>query len=64
MTFNFFPWFSPYIYIFRCYERLKPKTEGSKILTHAGLTGGKGDLRIGTRGKDERIESERGECVI
>ena len=33
--------------------RLKTKTEGFKSLTHTGLRVGKGDLRIGTRRRDE-----------
>ena len=45
-------------------ERLKAKTGGSKILAHTGLSGGKGDLRIGTRIRGERFESVRGEYVI
>ena len=44
--------------------RLKAKTEGSKILEHTGLTGGRGSMRIGTRIRDERFESVRGECTI
>ena len=46
------------------YERLKAKTERSKSLTHTGLSGGRGALRIGTRTRGERLESVRGECVI
>jgi hypothetical protein len=49
------------------YERLKAKTERSKRLTDTGLSGGRGDLRIGTRTRGERykrFESVRGECVI
>ena len=45
-------------------ERLKAKTEGSKNLTHTGLIGGRGDLRIGTRIRGERLESVRGECDL
>jgi hypothetical protein len=32
----------------RCNERLKPKTEGSKLLGYTGLRGGTGYLRIET----------------
>ena len=44
-------------------KRLKAKSEGSKSLGYAGLIRGWGDLRIGTRIRDERFESVRGECV-
>ncbi len=47
-----------------CYERLTAKTEGSKILVHTGLRGGRGEVRIGTMIRGEEFESVRGECVI
>ena len=46
------------------YERLKTKTGGSNSLAHTGWSGGRGDLRIGTRIRGERFEGVRGECVI
>jgi hypothetical protein len=45
-------------------ERQKTKTGRSKRLVHTGWSWGRGDLRIGTRIRDERVESVRGECVI
>jgi hypothetical protein len=46
------------------FKRLKGKTRGSKRLSHTGWIEGRGYLRRGTRRKDERFESVRGECVI
>jgi hypothetical protein len=48
----------------RCNERLKDETEGFKRLVYTGLSGGRGHLKIETRLRGERFESERGECVI
>ena len=45
-------------------KRLKAKTGGFKSLAHTGWSGGRGDLRTGTRIRGERFESVRGECVI
>jgi hypothetical protein len=45
-------------------ERLKAKTGGSKSLAHTGWSGGREDLRIGTRISGERFESVRGDCAI
>ena len=46
----------------RCKERLKAKTEGSKLLVYTGFHGGRGYLKIETMFKDERFEIVRGEC--
>jgi hypothetical protein len=46
----------------RCNERLKAKTEGSKLLAYTGLRGGRGHLKIKTRLRGEMFESVRGEC--
>ena len=43
--------------------RLKSKTEGSKRLVYTGLRGGRGELRIETGIRGERLEGVRGECV-
>jgi hypothetical protein len=48
----------------RCNERLKTKTEGSKLLTYTGFHGGQGHLKIETMLRGERFESVRGECVM
>jgi hypothetical protein len=52
------------IYECRCDERLKGKTEGSKLLTYTGWQGGLEHLKIETRLIDERFTSVMGECVI
>jgi hypothetical protein len=52
------------IYVCRCNERLKVKTEGSTRLPYTGLSGGLEPLKIETRSRGERFESAKGECVI
>ena len=43
---------------------LKAETGGFRSPTHTGWSGGRGDLRTGTRISGERFEIVRGECVI
>ena len=49
---------------YRCYERLKGKTEGIRRLGYIGFRGEQEFLKIKTRSKDEKFESVSGECVI
>ena len=54
------------IHISRCRwnERLKTKTDGSKLLTYTGLLGELEHLTIETRLIGESFECAMGECVI
>ena len=45
-------------------ERLKTKTQGSKLLSNTGFFGGRVQVKIETRLRDEMFKSERGEYVI
>ncbi len=49
--------------MYRCYERLKPKTGGSKSIVYTRWSGGRGDLRRGKWIGFERFVSGRGEFV-
>ena len=49
---------------YRCNERLKSKTDGSKRLTYTGLCGDLEHLTIETRLISESFECVMGECVI
>jgi hypothetical protein len=49
---------------YRCNERLKAKTDGSKRLTYTGLRGDLEHLTIETRFIGESFECVMGECVI
>ena len=48
----------------QCNERLKTKTEGSKLLTNTELRGERVHLKIETRLRGEMFESMRVEYVI
>jgi hypothetical protein len=52
------------MYVHRCHERLKAKSEGSERLAYTGWCGGRGHLKIATRLRGETFESVRGECAI
>jgi hypothetical protein len=45
------------LYVCRCDERLRGRTEGSTRLSYIGLHGGLEHLKIETRLRDERFES-------
>jgi hypothetical protein len=45
-------------------DRLTAKLKDLKASEHTGLSGGRGDLRRGTRTRGERVEIVRGECAI
>ena len=49
---------------YRCNERLKAKTDGSKRLVYTGFGGELEHLTIETRLKGESFECVMGECVI
>ncbi len=49
---------------YRCNERLKAKTDGSKRLTYTGFRGDLEHLTIETRLISESFECVMGECVI
>ena len=52
------------IYECQCNERLETQDEGSTRLSYIGLRGGLEYLKIETRLRAERFESEKDECVI
>jgi hypothetical protein len=52
------------IYECRCDERIRPTAEGSTLLEYTGLHGGLDYLKIGTRFRDERFESVKGDPSV